>query len=305
MNYLVHAMPVHPSLCLQYLILLFTIDTATVFILLLLLLFYYYHYYKTVATDKFLRASLFPGAAELTTHLLRLINILWLPLCQINKFGFYFPRRLLQSPILVGHQDYFLAPLLGSIALFVSSLGIHIVRCNPFIMDKPRDGKVPILPSTRKRGTTLNTSVALDSPSVMSKLLTPPHAHATTSAEFENSTDSFDDASTVLDESGSLGSFLDATIARTKQMGNTAVTPVSSPESRECPSDDIEEAYIELNDDFIDEFHATSDAGAIRDLLARRAVRYKLSPDAKFIASPISISDKDYDFSLDLSYIYW
>jgi hypothetical protein len=46
----------------------------------------------------------------------------------------------------------------------------------------------------------------------MSKLLTPPHAHATTSTEFENASDNFDDASTVLDESGSLGSFLDATI---------------------------------------------------------------------------------------------
>jgi hypothetical protein len=49
--------------------------------------------------------------------------------------------------------------------------------------------------------------------------------------------------------------------------------------------------------------HATSDAGAIRDLLARCTVRYKLSPDAKFATSPINISDKDYDFSLDLSYI--
>jgi hypothetical protein len=81
MNYLIHAMPVHPSLCLQYLILLFTIDTVIVFILLLLLLFYYCHYYKTIATDKLLRASLFLGAATLTTHLSRLINILWLPLC--------------------------------------------------------------------------------------------------------------------------------------------------------------------------------------------------------------------------------
>jgi hypothetical protein len=35
----------------------------------------------------------------------------------------------------------------------------------------------------------------------------------------------------------------------------------------------IDEAYIELDDAFIDEFHATSDAGAIRDHLARRAVR--------------------------------
>jgi hypothetical protein len=101
MNYLVHATPIHPSLCLQYLILLFTIDTITVFTLLLLLLFYYY---KTIAADKPLRASLFLGAAKLKTHLLRLINILWLPLCQINKCGFYFPQRLLRSPILVGHH---------------------------------------------------------------------------------------------------------------------------------------------------------------------------------------------------------
>jgi hypothetical protein len=232
MNYLIHAMPIHLSQCLQYLIPLFTIAIITVFtLLLLLLLFYYYHHYKTVATDKPLRASPFPGADELTTHLLRLINIFWLPLCRINKFGFYFPRRLLRSPILVGHQDYFLAALPGSMALFVSSLGIHIVRCNPFIMGKPCDGKFPILPSTTRRGTTLNTSVALDSPSIMSKLLTPPHAHATSSAEFENATDSFDDASTMLDESGSLGSFLDATIARNKQLGNTTVMLASSPES--------------------------------------------------------------------------
>jgi hypothetical protein len=92
---------IHPyaySICSYCLLLL------TAVILLLLLLFHYYHHYKTVATDKPLRARLFPGAAELTTHLLRLINILWLPLCRINKFGFYFPRRLLRSPILVGHQ---------------------------------------------------------------------------------------------------------------------------------------------------------------------------------------------------------
>jgi hypothetical protein len=209
----------------------------------------------------------------------------------------------------VGHQDYFLAPLPGSIALFVSSLGIHIVRYNLFIMGKTGDRKVPILPSTTRRGTTLNTYVALDSPSVMSKLLTPPHPHphphphatSTTSTEIENATDNLDDASTVLDESGSLGFFLDSTIARAK-LGNTTVTPVSSPESRECPSDDYDDdAYIELNDDFIVEARAARNAGNVKELLTRRSVRYNLSPDPKFAASPINIRDKDYDFSLDLS----
>jgi hypothetical protein len=86
-------------------------------------------------------------------------------------------------------------------------------------------------------------------------------------------------------------------------MGNTTITPVSSPESRECPSDDLDDTYIELDDDFIVEAHATRDANDVKKFLARHAVRYKLSPDPKFAASPINIRDKDYDFSLDLSYI--
>ena len=70
------------------LILLFTEITAAVFVTLLLLLLCYYCCYITVATDNLCRGSLLSGAAELTIHLLRLINILWLPLCRINKLGF-------------------------------------------------------------------------------------------------------------------------------------------------------------------------------------------------------------------------
>ena len=88
-----------------------------------------------VTTNKLCQASSFPGAAELTTQLLRLISILWLPLCQINKFGLYFPRRMLRSPILVGHQDYFLESLSGSIALFIIHLGVILfaaIYCHPW-----------------------------------------------------------------------------------------------------------------------------------------------------------------------------
>ena len=93
---------IHPH-AYSILILLSTAIITVVFILLLLL-FHYCYCHKTVATDKLCRVSLLPGAAELTNHLSRLINILWLSLCRINKFGFYFPRRLLRSPILVGYQ---------------------------------------------------------------------------------------------------------------------------------------------------------------------------------------------------------
>src|SRR3954470_2201389 len=96
---------IHPyAYCI--LILLFTTITAIAVFILPLLLLYYCHCYKTVATDKLLRASLFPGAADLTNQPSKLIFILWLPLCQTNKFEFYYPRRLLQSPILVGHHGH-------------------------------------------------------------------------------------------------------------------------------------------------------------------------------------------------------
>jgi len=177
-------------------------------------------------------------------------------------------------------------------------------------MGKPRDAKVAILPSTTRKGTTLSTSAALDSPSVISQLVSPPQASRVgTSVESENSSDNFDDASTVLDDNGSLGPFLDATIARSRQIENAeipnenTVTPVNSPESVEHSSDDPDEDYVELDDDFIDKCNATTGASNIKKLLAQHAVRYKLSPDPKFATSPINIKDKDYDFSLDLSHI--
>ncbi|KAK1679282.1 hypothetical protein QYE76_040130 [Lolium multiflorum] len=176
-------------------------------------------------------------------------------------------------------------------------------------MGKPRDTKIAILPSTTRKGTTLSTSAALDSPSVIDKLVSPPHAsRAGTSAESENS-HNIDNVSAVLDDSGSLGSFLDATIAKSRQIENTetpnenAATPVNSPESVEYSSDDLDEDYVELNDDFIEKCNATTDARKIKKLLAEHAVRYKPSPDPKFATSPINIRDKDYDFSLDLSHI--
>ncbi|KAK1605357.1 hypothetical protein QYE76_029030 [Lolium multiflorum] len=130
-------------------------------------------------------------------------------------------------------------------------------------MGKPRDTKVAILPSTTRKGTTLSTSATLDSPSVISRLVSPPQASlAGTSAESENS-HNIDNVSAVLDDNGSLGSFLDATIARSRQIENTetpnATTPVNSPEL-DYSSDDPDEDYVELNDDFINRCNATADA---------------------------------------------
>src|SRR4051812_10407509 len=80
---LVHATPVHPSLCLPHSNPTFTVTVTIAHVLLLLCCCYY----KLLLLINFCEQELFPGAAELTTQLLRLASILWLPLCRINKLG--------------------------------------------------------------------------------------------------------------------------------------------------------------------------------------------------------------------------
>ena len=47
----------------------------------------YLYYHTTLLLNTLLQMLSYPGVVELTTQLLILKNILWLPLCQINKFG--------------------------------------------------------------------------------------------------------------------------------------------------------------------------------------------------------------------------
>ena len=84
-------------------------------------------------------------------------------------------------------------------------------------MGKTTNPKVSILPSTTRKGRTLNIAIALDSPSILSKLVTPSHASHVMSAESDTMSDEFDDASTMLDNSDSLGLFLETQIAKSKE----------------------------------------------------------------------------------------
>src|SRR4051812_2754047 len=47
----------------------------------------YCYYHFTLLLNTLLQILSYPGVVELTTQLLILENILWLPLCRINKFG--------------------------------------------------------------------------------------------------------------------------------------------------------------------------------------------------------------------------
>ena len=55
------------------------------------------------ATKHFAADTKFPGVVELTTQLLILENILWLPLCRINKFGLNtLPSKIVAIPYTCG-----------------------------------------------------------------------------------------------------------------------------------------------------------------------------------------------------------
>src|SRR3954466_13082279 len=82
-------------------------------------------------------------------------------------------------------------------------------------MGKKEDPKVPILPSRTRKGTVLNTSATLDSPSVMSKFASPPPHDAST--ESVTMSDTFDDDSTTLDDIGSLGYAVEKQIGAAKK----------------------------------------------------------------------------------------
>src|SRR3954470_4851921 len=86
---LVHAMPVHPSLCLTHSnpIVTVTVTIAIVHCCCYCCCCFVVATTKLLLLINFCEQELFPGAAELTTQLLSLASIHCLPLCRINKLG--------------------------------------------------------------------------------------------------------------------------------------------------------------------------------------------------------------------------
>ena len=178
-------------------------------------------------------------------------------------------------------------------------------------MGKKGDPKVPILPSRTRRGTALSTSAKLDSPSVMSKF-DSPQLHAT-SAESGNMSDTFDDASTTFDTTGSLGSFIEEHIAAAARFSGVEIpvtkTPIGEthgyPDLTGLKERLLEDDYIVLDDVLCRELNECADSGpaAIKKLLAKHSMKNKFTPDPNFATSPICITDPEFDFSVDLSLI--
>ena len=74
----------------------------------------YHHYYITLLLNTLLQILSYPGVVELTTQLLILENILWLPLCRINKFGLNtLPSKTVAIPYTCGLSRLFSGAVAG------------------------------------------------------------------------------------------------------------------------------------------------------------------------------------------------
>ena len=83
------------------------------------------------------------------------------------------------------------------------------------------------------------------------------------------------------------------------------ITPAASPERGNYGSSYPDDAYVEINDEFIRASMEidTSNPEIQKELLEKHAMNYKTAHDPEFSTSPISIKEEDYDFSVDLSLI--
>ena len=112
------------------------------------------------ATKHFAADIKFLGVVELTTQLLILENILWLPLCRINKFGLNtLPSKTVAIPYTCGLSRLFSGAVAGehSSILWVTWDLYLLVT-----MKNLKDDRTTILPSTTRGGKELPSSSALD-----------------------------------------------------------------------------------------------------------------------------------------------
>ena len=173
-------------------------------------------------------------------------------------------------------------------------------------MKNLKDAKTTIYPSTTRGGKELPSSSALDSPSVLSKLATPKPASAINSDMshvIDDATsamhDTYDETASMFDTTVPLGKFLDEQIARARE-----IESIESDNTNEIDDEDlpvIPEGYV-FDKEASLAILACKDRHEFKRLLAKwnkQSLNARMKPDPAFATSPICVTDKDYEFSVD------
>src|SRR5215216_6221133 len=138
-----------------------------------------------------------------------------------------------------------------------------------------KDTRTMILPSTMRGGKKLPSSSALDSPSVLSKLVTPtPAIDSNMSHVIDDATsvmhDAYDETTSLLDNTVPLGEFLDEQLARARENEITETEDIietedyDSPPRYELPV--LPEGYI-MDEETARDFLAYNDRDDLKKLL--------------------------------------
>jgi hypothetical protein len=188
-------------------------------------------------------------------------------------------------------------------------------------MKNLKDTKTKIFPSRTRGGKELPSSSALDSPSVLSNLATPtPAIDSDMSQVIDDATsamhDAYDDTAALLDNTVPLGEFLDEQLARAKNIENAETNDISEtdevietenfetpirPSSPRYEFPNILEGYV-MDGEVARDFLACKDRDDLKKLLCKwkeKSLNARMQYGPKFATSPIFVTDKDYEFSVD------
>ena len=144
-------------------------------------------------------------------------------------------------------------------------------------MKNLKDAKTKIYPSKTRGGKELPPSSALDSPSVISKLATPPHAiNSDMSQVIDNATSAMnathDDACTLLDNNVPLGEFLDEQLARVRENEITETDDFNESDDEDSPPryelHVVPEGYV-MDEETARDILACNDRYDLKKLLAK------------------------------------
>ena len=173
-------------------------------------------------------------------------------------------------------------------------------------MKNLRDPKTKIYPSTTRGGKELPSSSALDSPSVMSKLATPKPASAIRSDMshvIDDATsamhDTYDETTSMLDTTVALSEFLDEQIARSREREIIESEYDDDSDDENMPV--IPKGYL-FDMESSAAILACKNRNELKRLFAKwskQSLNATMKPDPAFATSPICVTDKDYEFSVD------
>ena len=152
------------------------------------------------------------------------------------------------------------------------------------------------------------SSYALDSSSILSKLATPtPVIDSDMVHVIDDATssmrDAYDDTTSLLDNNVPLGEFLDEQLAMARENEIIETEDYDSSPRYELPV--IPEGYV-MDEETARDFLACKDRYDLKKLLAKlkeKSLNARMQYDPTFATSPICVTNKDYEFSIDFELI--